>query len=113
MATYGGTPCDLPAVSVNIDVYSSVAGAHAATSSNDLPQIQLAIDAPVQLGDETVAYRGTWLADGSMLTMWRRGRVVFTVAYSDAPGLERPDTLAALSQVVDARAQQLSLPSAP
>ncbi len=110
MATYGGTPGDLPAVSVNVDVYATAAGAHAAASTDDLPEIQAPMDAPVQLGDETVAYRGAWLAAGSVLTVWRRGRVVFTVAYSDVPGLERTDTLAAVSQIVDGRAQQLNLP---
>jgi hypothetical protein len=78
-----------------------------------LPQIQVPMDAPAQLGDETVAYSGTWLAAGSSVLIWRRGRVVFTVAYADVPGLERPDTLAAISQVVDSRAEQMSLPYLP
>jgi len=38
---------------------------------------------------------------------------VFTVTYSDAPGFERPETLVAISQLVDARAQQLNLSTAP
>jgi hypothetical protein len=108
MATYGVAPGDLPAVSVNADLYASVDGAHAAASSNDVPEMQVPIVAPAQLGDETVAYQGSWLATGSTLIVWRRGRVVFTVTYSDAPGFDRPDTLLAISQLVDARAQQLS-----
>jgi hypothetical protein len=42
--------------------------------------------------------------------VWRRGRMVFTAAYSDVPGLDRPDTLTALAQLVDGRARQLSAP---
>jgi hypothetical protein len=110
MATYGDVPGNLPAVSINADVYATDDGAHAAASSNDLPQMQLSMDPPAQLGDETAAYRGTWLATGSMLMVWRRGRVVLTVSYSDVPGFERPDTLVAISQLVDSRAQQLNLP---
>ena len=113
MASYGSAPGDLPSVSVNIDMYSTAAGAHAAASTNDLPQIQLPIDAPTALGDETVAYRGAWLAAGSTVLVWRRGRVVFSVAYADVPGLERTDTLTAISQLVDTRAQQMSLPYLP
>jgi hypothetical protein len=110
MASYGSAPGDLPTVSVNVDVYASTDGAHAAASTNDLPQMQLATDPPVQLGDETVAYHGAWLATGSTLLVWRRGRVVFTVTYSDVPGLDRPDTVVAIGQLVDGRAQRLSVP---
>ena len=110
MASYGSAPGDLPTVSVNVDVYASSEGAHAAVSTNDLPQMQAATDAPIELGDETVAYRGAWLATGSTLVVWRRGRMVFTVTYSDVPGLDRPDTLAAIAQLVDGRAQQLTTP---
>jgi carboxyl-terminal processing protease len=110
MASYGNTPGDLPTVSINADIYAGPDGAHLAASSNDLPQMQADMDAPVQLGDETKAYRGAWLATGSELLVWRRGRVVYTVAYSDVPGLDRPDTLVAISQLVDSRAQQLAIP---
>jgi len=109
-ATYGGKPGDLPAVSVDVDLYATVDGAHAALSTNDLPALQLSIDAPVRAGEETVAYRGAWLAAGSTLLSWRRGRAVLTVTYSDAPGLDRPDTLAAIVRTVDARAQALAIP---
>jgi carboxyl-terminal processing protease len=110
MASYGSAPGDLPTVSVNVDLYASAEGAHAATSTNDLPQMQVASDAPVPLGDETVAYRGSWLATGSTVVIWRRGRAVFTVTYSDVPGLDRPETLSAIAQLVDGRAQQLVIP---
>ena len=110
VASYGTTPGELPTVSVGVDLYATVDGAHDAVSSNDQPQIQQAIDLLVQAGDETAAYRGTWLATGSTLVVWRRGRAVFTMTYSDVPGFDRPDTLAAMVGLVDARAAQLSLP---
>ena len=110
MASYGAQAGDLPTVSINIDLYASADGAHSAVSTDDLPELQLPIDAPVQLGDEAVAYRGAWLATGSTLLLWRRGRVVFTVTYSDTPGLDRPDTVSAIGQLVDTRAQQLTVP---
>jgi hypothetical protein len=110
VATYGSTPGDLPAVTVNVDLYASVAGAREAATTNDLPQLQQPIDAPVSVGDDTVAYRGTWLASGSTVETWRRGRVVLTVAYSDVPGFDRLETVAAIAQLVDARAQGLPIP---
>jgi carboxyl-terminal processing protease len=113
VASYGGVPGDLPAVSINLDLYATVDGAHSAASTDDLPHIQVPIDAPTQLGDETVAYRGAWFAAGSTALVWRRGRVVFSVAYADVPGNDRPDTLVAIGQLVDSRAQQMSLPYVP
>jgi C-terminal peptidase prc len=110
MASYGSVPGDLPTVSVNVDLYATDDGAHASVSTNDSPELQESITPVVQLGDETVAYRGTWLAAGSTFLAWRRGRVVCTVTYSDVPGLDRPDTLTAIGELVDARAQQLNLP---
>ena len=110
MASYGRQPGDLPTVSINVDLYGSADGAHSSAGTNDLVNLQQPIDAPTQLGDETVAYRGTWLATGSTVLMWRRGRVVLTVTYSDVPGFDRPDTLATIAQLVDSRAQQLSIP---
>ncbi len=113
MASYGAMPGDLPTVSVNVDLYATAAGAHQAAISDDLPQIQVPINAPLQLGDETVAYRGAWWATGATVVVWRRGRVVFSVTYSDVPGFDRPDTLVAVSQLVDRRAQAVSLPYVP
>ncbi len=113
MASYGAIPGDLPAVSVNVDLYATADGAHSAATTDDLPQIQVPIDAPIQLGDETVAYRGGWWATGATVLVWRRGRVVFSVTYSDVPGFDRPDTLLAVSQLVDSRAQAMSVPYLP
>ncbi|MBV9174051.1 MAG: PDZ domain-containing protein [Chloroflexi bacterium] len=109
VATYGNSPGDLPAVSVEADLYAAADGAHAAASTNDLPDLLQPVDAPVSLGDETVGYRGTWIADGTRSVTWRRGRIVLTVAYSDVPGFDRPETLVALAQAVDSLAQNLSL----
>jgi hypothetical protein len=110
LATYGSSPGDLPSVTVNADLYATDEGAHSAASTNDLTQVLQVIESPVQTGDETVAYRGAWIATGSTQITWRRGRLVVTVTYSDVPGFERLDTLAAITQMVDARAQQLTLP---
>jgi hypothetical protein len=109
LATYGAAPGDLPSVSINADLYGSAEGAHSAVSTNDLTILQKPIEPPTQAGDETVAYRGTWLATGATLLSWRRGRVVVTVTYSDVPGFDRPQTLASVAQLVDARAAQLTL----
>lgn len=110
MASYGGFPGDLPTVSVNADLYATADGAHSAVSTDDLPALLQPIDSPVQSGDETLAYRGAWLATGSTEITWRRGRLVLTVTYSDVPGFDRDDTLKAITQLVDARAQQLAIP---
>jgi uncharacterized lipoprotein YbaY len=112
-ASYGSTPGNLPAVSVSVDLYATADGAHEAAATDDLPQIQVPIDAPAQMGDETVAYKGAWLATGSTVLVWRRGRAVLSVTYSDVPGFDRPDTLVAISQMVDSKAQQMSLPYLP
>jgi carboxyl-terminal processing protease len=109
-ASYGGTPGDLPVVTIDVDLYATADGAHAAVSTNDVPALQTPIDAPVQAGDETVAYRGGWLASGSTFVAWRRGRTVFTVTYADAPGFDRPETVAAVAQLLDGRARQATLP---
>jgi hypothetical protein len=110
MATYGSSPGNLPSVSVNADLYATAEGAHSAVSTNDLTVLLQPMATPVQTGEETVAYRGAWLAAGSTQVAWRRGRLVVTVTYSDVPGFERLETLAAITQVIDARMQQLTLP---
>src|SRR5207302_473842 len=109
-ASYGASPGDLPSVSINADLYETAEGAHAAVSTNDLAALQLPIDSPAQLGEETNAYRGAWLATGATLITWRRGRVVYTVTYADVPGFDRLDTIAAISAQVDGRAQTLTIP---
>jgi carboxyl-terminal processing protease len=110
MASYGGKPGDLPSVSVNADLYASEDGARDAVATNDMPELQLPLDPPVLVGDETTAYRGAWLATGSTLVVWRSGRVVYTVTYSDVPGFDRPDTLSAIARLVSTRAQSLAVP---
>jgi carboxyl-terminal processing protease len=110
LASYGNAAGDLPSVSVDVDLYAGPDGAHAAASTDDIPDLLQPVAAPLQLGDETVAYRGTWLAEGTSVLTWRRGRAVLTVTYSDVPGFDRPDTLSALAQQVDSLAQTLALP---
>jgi hypothetical protein len=110
MATYGSSPGDVPSVTVEADLYATADGAHSAVSTNDLPVLQTPIDSPASEGDETVAYQGTWLAAGSTEVVWRRGRLVLTVTYSDVPGQGTPDSMATLAQLVDERVQQITLP---
>jgi hypothetical protein len=99
---YAAGPELQPAAQVSIDVYATPSGATQAIESNDFPDTQVAIASPVQLGDESVAYQGAWSSRGTDAIAWRRGDLVLTVAYSDVPGQERPDTLAALAKLVDA-----------
>jgi len=109
-ATYGAAPGSLPAVSITADLYATADGAHDSATTNDVPQLQIPTNPSVRLGDDTSAYRGAWLAMGSTVLMWRHGRLVLTVTYSDAPGLDRPDTVSAIAQLVDSRAAQLNVP---
>lgn len=110
LATYGNTPGDLPSVSVDLDLYATADGAHAAAASDDLPQLLQPVPVPEVLGDETAAYQGAWLAQGTSSLTWRRGRLVLTASYSDVPGFDRPSTLAGLAEQVDRLAQALALP---
>ena len=90
-----------PGLGVTINLFATAAGAAEAVSTNDGPELQEAIPPPVQLGDQTAAYRGIWRAQGSTSLIWRRGNVVVTVDYGDAPGNERIDTLVAVAKLVD------------
>lgn len=91
-----------PSVDIAIDLYTTPAGAAGALASNDFPDVAEPIDSPVQLGDRTAAYRGTWLNLGSLTLSWQRGTAVLSVSYSDVPGFERMDTLLAVARLVDA-----------
>lgn len=102
---YGLGPEQQPYVTVSIDVYATPHGAAQAVETNDFPDTLVETTSPVQLGDETVAYLGAWINLGTDSISWRRGALVFTVAYSDVPDDERPATLAALAQLVDASAR--------
>src|SRR5262249_17776976 len=99
IATYGNSPGDLPQVTILADLYATTDGAHSAITTNDVPALQTAIESSTQEGDETAAYRGTWLGAGSTAIMWRRGRVIVTVTYSDVPGLGNPSSAATIAQI--------------
>jgi carboxyl-terminal processing protease len=103
---YGPGPEQQPAVQVAVDAYATPQGAAAALESNDFPEVQTTVPSPVQLGDETAAYRGAWIGLGTDSISWRHGGLVFTVAYSDVPDESRPDTLVALAQLVNSIYQQ-------
>ncbi len=108
---YGEVPGPAgPYLSVTVDVYRSQAGAYTALMSNDAPQLQEAVPAPVQLGDGAVAYRGVWLNAGTSILVWRQGRAVITVASSAVPGRESFDPVVTLARAVDARLRAAPLP---
>jgi len=112
---YGGDAgLNGPTLGVSIDVYSTVSGAIDALNSNDFPRLLRSAAPPVQLGDGTVAYIGTWLGAGGANLSWRAGNAVITVSYSAVPGEESFDPAVALARVVDARLQQspIALPVA-
>lgn len=100
-----------PTVDVIVDLYATAAGAAEAVATNDTPEVQEPMPSPVQFGEQTVAYRGIWHAHGSRSLSWRRGNVVFTVSYGDAPGFERPETLVAVAQLVDEAFTRHPLPA--
>jgi len=97
-------------IQTQIDLYATADGAAAALASNDVPALQDAVPAPIQLGDGTVAYHGKWLATGLYALTWRHGRVLFTVALSTVPGEETLDPLVQLAQTIDALWQANPLP---
>jgi carboxyl-terminal processing protease len=90
-----------PEVDVTAELYSTAAGAADAIATNDAPELLESIPNLIELGDGTATYRGIWRASGEILLSWRRGDVVFTVGYFDAPGYERMDTLIAVAKLVD------------
>jgi hypothetical protein len=88
-----------------IDVYATPDGAAAALNGADFPDLFVPVTPPVQLGDQTVAYRGQWVDTGSIVLSWRHGRLVFTVEMNTIPGEETFDPLVTLASAVDARYQ--------
>ncbi|MGI8549597.1 MAG: S41 family peptidase [Dehalococcoidia bacterium] len=90
-----------PSIEVTATLYGAVDGAAQAVASDDIPHLQAPVTPPVELGEQTVAYTGRWLALGSQSLLWRRGRVVFRVTVSDRPGLEQTNRLVAVAELVD------------
>ena len=101
---------DAAMMQTEIDIYATPDGAAAALASDDVPDLEDPVTAPIQLGDGTVAYHGKWLATGSYQLTWREGRVLFTVALFTVPGEETFDPLVQLAQTMDARYQAQPLP---
>jgi carboxyl-terminal processing protease len=101
-----------PPYSVTISYYKTGEGAH-----DDLREVYLPdeprnppqwkdVDAPVSLGDETLAQVGTGQNEGRIWISWRRGGTVYTVAQNITPGDPTSfDEIARLAQIVDQRAQ--------
>lgn len=110
---YGVSKVQQPGISVSATLYATPAGAAAAAAANDEPEVQQPMAAPVQLGDGTAAYSGTWFGTGSVDLVWQRDNVVFAVAYSDTPGQPAQiDTLVAVARLVDAAYSRSPLPAA-
>jgi carboxyl-terminal processing protease len=101
-----------PPFSETVSLYKTEDGAH-----RDLQEIYdpgephnppqwKQVDAPVSLGDETLAQVGIGENDGRIWISWRRGAALYTVSRNVSPG-EDPsfDSIARLAQIVDQRAQ--------
>jgi len=95
---------------ITIDLYADPAGAHAAASTDDFSTGLKQVAAPAKLGDETVAYQGFGVADGSDQIVWRRGRIVFTVQFTADPGQESFAPALAVAQKLDQQAASLPQP---
>lgn len=108
---FDATGVPLPTVGIGVDLYESETGAAAAVAADDFPDIQDVIPTVVELGDQSISYRGVWLSTGQVWTTWRRGRVVFTVSYGDVPGFERTDVLIEVARLVDSLYLQNPLPA--
>jgi len=89
---------------VAVDFYRDVNGAYTAVTANDYPGGLKAVPPPAHLGDDTVAYAGYDAADGSSQIVWRRGRLVFTVQFTTAPGQSGLSEALTLARKIDARA---------
>ena len=100
-----------PSVNVIVDVYAGSAGAAEAIRTNDFPDLQERMPVPLQIGEDSVAYRGIWMAQGGLAISWRRGAVVFTVSYFDVPGLETADVAVAVARLVDEAYTKNPLPA--
>lgn len=94
-----------PQIGVVADLYATADGAAAAMNGHDFPDLLVPTTPPLQLGDQTVAYRGQWLDTGSIELMWRHGRLLLTVTLSTVPGEETFDPLVTLAQTVESHYQ--------
>lgn len=111
-------PLQPPSVLVSIDLYATAAGAADAVATNDFPDLEEVKPSPVQLGEQTAAYRTVGFGImglqafglGRSIT-WRRGNAVFTVLYSEMPDQVPVDALVAIARQLDAAAQD-HLPAA-
>ncbi|HZQ36771.1 MAG TPA: hypothetical protein VFD32_12620, partial [Dehalococcoidia bacterium] len=88
-----------------MDVCATPEGAAAYLNATDFPDLLQKTDAPIQIGDQTVAWRGQWEDTGELLLSWRHGRIVFTVGLSTVPGEETFDPVITLAKAVEARYQ--------
>jgi carboxyl-terminal processing protease len=101
---FGEVP-DGPAMVVSADLYATDAGAQAFMDSNDFPDLLQSATPPIQLGDQTVAYKGQWIDTGETIILWRHGRLVLGAILATIPGEETFDPLVQLAQAVEANYQ--------
>jgi carboxyl-terminal processing protease len=102
-----------PPFSVTVSIYKDGDGAHKDLleiyepgEPHNPPQWRQ-VDSPVSLGDETLAQVGVGQNEGRIWISWRRNNVTYTVARNVPPGESQSfDSIAALAQIVDQRAQQ-------
>lgn len=97
---------DPPTYTVELDLYAAATGAKDAVSTNDYPKQFQAVQAPITLGDDTVAYKGINSSLGSVFLAWRHGRVVLNVSYFGQPGSESFDPLVSIAKALDSQYQQ-------
>lgn len=102
--SFGASP-DGPGIAISVDRFADENGATDYVRSNDFPDQLQQVDAPIQLGDQTVAYRGIWVNNGAVALVWRHGNTVFTVSYNTQPGLESFDPVIQVAKAVEARYQ--------
>ncbi|MFN8559163.1 MAG: hypothetical protein U0531_18105 [Dehalococcoidia bacterium] len=80
-----------PSVGIGIDLYATAEETQA-VAVNDF-QVTEKIPNLVDLGDETVTYRGVWIRlGGSYILGGRATPCWLSVGYGDVPGLDQPET---------------------
>jgi len=102
-----------PGITVSIDLFGDENGAADYIRSNDFPDQIQQVEAPIQLGDDTVAYRGIWVNNGAVALAWRHGRTIFTVSYNTQPGLESFDPVIQVAKAVETRYQAAQTAAVP
>ena len=91
-----------PGMVVEADLYTNADGAAAAMAGKDFPDLLVPVASPLQLGDQSIGFKGQWADTGLREIVWRHGRLLFTVAFNTVPGEETFDPLIILARAVEA-----------